>query len=360
MFSKKYFPGNNTPSGFYSLFDEILNNYETKFIIKGGPGTGKSTFMKKIASELQPFYKLEGFYCASDTNSLDAVGFLEPKAVIIDGTNPHTLDPSTPGAGEYLIDLGRFLNHRKLKPQREKILEIQTLVKTCYQISYSYLKQAKQALLRELQLYPLLDCHHKLKELKNTLIEFLFPAPFNYKPAVKKSFFTRAYSPEGTISLLDSLINESTKLISLEGNLSTSDRLLKLINNYSLSHGLTTEIYPHPLEPGLIESLRIPDLNTIYYYKDNYPELKNSGAKHLTEIKIPGKNENSRLNQYKIKELKEACRQQKELINKAIYHLSHMKKIRGELEEIYSSSQDFNMVESIRLEITKKIIDSTN
>ena len=44
------FLGANTPKGFVSLFDELYNPYDNTdaYIIKGGPGTGKSTLMKSV------------------------------------------------------------------------------------------------------------------------------------------------------------------------------------------------------------------------------------------------------------------------------------------------------------------------
>ena len=41
---RHYFPGNNTPLGFYSYYRYILSQKEASRIIclKGGPGTGKS------------------------------------------------------------------------------------------------------------------------------------------------------------------------------------------------------------------------------------------------------------------------------------------------------------------------------
>ena len=42
---KRVFPGNNTPMGFFSYYDHILPKDATRvFVIKGGPGVGKSTF----------------------------------------------------------------------------------------------------------------------------------------------------------------------------------------------------------------------------------------------------------------------------------------------------------------------------
>ena len=44
-----YFAGGNTARGFFSLYDSNFAGLEKVFILKGGPGTGKSTLMKKIA-----------------------------------------------------------------------------------------------------------------------------------------------------------------------------------------------------------------------------------------------------------------------------------------------------------------------
>ena len=48
-----FFLGTNSGTGFYSLFYDLTEHatpYST-FIIKGGPGTGKSGLMKKVAEE---------------------------------------------------------------------------------------------------------------------------------------------------------------------------------------------------------------------------------------------------------------------------------------------------------------------
>jgi DNA replication protein DnaC len=46
------YPGGNTCRGFYSFFALGLKNMERIFILKGGPGTGKSTLMRKIGLEM--------------------------------------------------------------------------------------------------------------------------------------------------------------------------------------------------------------------------------------------------------------------------------------------------------------------
>jgi len=88
---KKVFPGGNTAQGFYSFYDYIIEPDATRiFIIKGGPGVGKSTFMRKIGEVmLERGYDVEFHCCSSDNNSLDGVVINSIKVALIDGTAPH-------------------------------------------------------------------------------------------------------------------------------------------------------------------------------------------------------------------------------------------------------------------------------
>ena len=89
---KKVFPGGNTSLGFYSFYNYILSQQEARRIIvlKGGPGVGKSTFMRKIAEEMQDRgYNVEHMHCSSDNNSLDGVVIPAIKVALLDGTVPH-------------------------------------------------------------------------------------------------------------------------------------------------------------------------------------------------------------------------------------------------------------------------------
>ena len=68
--AKYVFPGSNTPAGFVSFYREGLNNIERLFILKGGPGTGKSTLMRKIGlAMLERGYDVEFWQCSSDNTA---------------------------------------------------------------------------------------------------------------------------------------------------------------------------------------------------------------------------------------------------------------------------------------------------
>ena len=61
-----FFLGANSGEGFYSLYDQMLNGqFDDLLILKGGPGCGKSTFLKTLdrMNDLVPDVKITGSVC---------------------------------------------------------------------------------------------------------------------------------------------------------------------------------------------------------------------------------------------------------------------------------------------------------
>ena len=73
--NKTYFAAANGYNGFRSNFEKIfsLQKLEKLFVIKGGPGTGKSTIMKKLAKEFSNCSDITNILCSSDPGSLDGL-----------------------------------------------------------------------------------------------------------------------------------------------------------------------------------------------------------------------------------------------------------------------------------------------
>ena len=87
----RFFLGANCPDGFISRFDHLYDpeNGWFAYILKGGPGTGKSTLMRRAAEHaLGQGVQVEMIHCSSDPDGLDAVIFPDYKACIVDGTAP--------------------------------------------------------------------------------------------------------------------------------------------------------------------------------------------------------------------------------------------------------------------------------
>ena len=111
----RYFAGGNTARGFYSLFDSSLEGLNRIFILKGGPGTGKSFLMKDVGNFWsEKGYDIEFLHCSSDPDSVDGVIITSLQVAIVDGTAPHVIEPKLPGAVEEYINLGEAWDSKAL------------------------------------------------------------------------------------------------------------------------------------------------------------------------------------------------------------------------------------------------------
>ncbi len=91
----KRFFGTTTADGPTNHIDDITNGLNKRYFIKGRPGTGKSTFLKKLSKELKERkFNVEEYYCSFDPNSLDMVVSRELAICVFDSTAPHEKFPT--------------------------------------------------------------------------------------------------------------------------------------------------------------------------------------------------------------------------------------------------------------------------
>ena len=88
----QFYLGANAPSGFYSLYDQLIDPDQAQdvMILKGGPGCGKSSLMRKVGAAMEERgLTVEYIQCSGDPDSLDAVVIPALATAIVDGTAPH-------------------------------------------------------------------------------------------------------------------------------------------------------------------------------------------------------------------------------------------------------------------------------
>lgn len=148
MPEKEYFAAANTAAGFISYFDRIFDPsvLDDLYIIKGGPGTGKSSMLRRVADAAKKRgYEVEYYYCSSDPSSLDGILIPSLSFGMLDGTAPHMTDPVYPGAVDTVFDLYPYFNIKKLKERREDIKALTDKNKLLHRRSAAYRKFAGAA-----------------------------------------------------------------------------------------------------------------------------------------------------------------------------------------------------------------------
>lgn len=141
---QEYYAAINTREGFLSFFEDIFysKKIERRYVIKGGPGTGKSSLMRTIATKAENMGKrVEYYFCSSDTTSLDGI-VIDGRIAFLDGTSPHTCDTVMPGVVDEIVDLGKFWRTEDLESHRREIIQYQNAKKDAYGRAYKYLRAA--------------------------------------------------------------------------------------------------------------------------------------------------------------------------------------------------------------------------
>ena len=141
---KILFAAANSGKGFKSFYSEIFGRkeIERRYLIKGGPGTGKSTFMRSVAKKAQDAGLCVNYYaCSSDPSSLDAI-VIEGRVAVLDATSPHCVDAELAGARDEIVDLGAFWDSEGLRGELERIAYLSQKKKECYKGAYRFLSAA--------------------------------------------------------------------------------------------------------------------------------------------------------------------------------------------------------------------------
>jgi len=347
------FPGNNTSEGFYSYYKYILSQQDAKriFCMKGGPGTGKSSFMKKLSNHFKDLgYTIEFHHCSSDPNSLDGVVIKELNIAILDGTSPHIVDPIHPGAVDEIINLGDAFDTKLLETNKDEIMSISKNISNNFNRAYRLFAGARQihedwSSINSLSLnmdkvYILID------ELKNKLLT----SPHT-KFGSERHLFSTAFTPNGILSYNINLSQEVEHLYVLKGGpgLKKSE-ILKTIGHEAQRQGQFVEYFHDPLIPNRIENILIPGLSIGLFTTNEISRINYNN----NELNMKDLCDNGILTDNSQKILFDK-RHFDILINEGLSCLTTAHELHDNLEALYIEAMDFSKVDSIYEDTLKKI-----
>lgn len=143
---KHRYLGAATYLGSVDYLDDQTSAVKNRFFIKGRPGSGKSTHLKKIASAaLEAGYEVETYHCGFDPNSLDMVIIRELDVCMFDSTAPHEYFPQRDG--DLIVDHYELFIDQTVDATYEKELkDIAARYKQAVGDAKQYLIKAKQYL----------------------------------------------------------------------------------------------------------------------------------------------------------------------------------------------------------------------
>ncbi len=105
---RRLFAAGITPAGMVNYLDTILLPYQTKFIIEGDPGTGKSTLLQKVANAaVERGYDIELYHCPLNPAKVEHVMIPGLSVALTKSIEPHNYVPQP---GDRVIDMNTCLS----------------------------------------------------------------------------------------------------------------------------------------------------------------------------------------------------------------------------------------------------------
>ena len=350
------FLGANTPQGFVSFFDELYNPYEncTPYIIKGGPGTGKSTLMKKISAECEKRgIATEKVYCSSDPDSLDGIIVPELGISIADGTSPHLLEPKFPGACENIINTGEFWDKDKLRERADEIRTLTLENSIHHRRSVKYLSAVGTIAEENIRVGAK---YTDMDKIENFALRFSMrelPRKNNTTPGTRKKRFISALTPKGEVFLDSGIKSLASRIIAIDDEYTAvSSVLVDRIGEIAIKNGYDVIFCYCPLKPRMTcEHIIIPEINLaiLTARSPHKTKIEFDRVIHAKRFLYEGINEHMaylRFNRRLIRELTE----------EAISALKDAKATHDKLEKIYVEAMDFESLGVYLNSLTQDIL----
>ncbi|MBQ2959770.1 MAG: hypothetical protein IJE09_00920 [Oscillospiraceae bacterium] len=336
-----FFLASNSGGGFYSMYDEFPGEGVYLHIIKGGPGTGKSGFMRSIAEEAgKRGLDMELIYCSGDPDSLDGLYVPALKQAWMDGTAPHVREPGIFGGDSDYVNLGRFCRLPLDAKAAAAAADVNRRYKTLYASAHSYLA-AEAAVANSFETEPLDG--EELEQVENIISDILQGGLRRQKKGQGRCRrrFISAISCQGKIRL-DDTVNKLCKQYYCFENHLHAHQLLSLAAKQAREIGLDTILCPEPLRPQRLEAVMLPEPGICF-------RAAEPGCDSPCLSIHFGKEPKSSVNKVQESSIKDQLRRQATLL------LASAKALHDELELIYRPYMDFDELTKFRDEYIENL-----
>ena len=265
-----FFLGANTPEGFYSLFGE-LKGFDLH-VIKGSCGSGKSTLLKTVIDKTRCGGICERILCASDTSSLDGAVFHPINAAAVDGTAPHTAETSN--MGRYIVmpsPASGIENHRgEIAALKEAKSGAFTRAYACLK-GAAYARSSARALVK-------FDSG-KLARRADGILE-REARPGSDMGRLHRRFID-AFTPDGFVTLRDTVDALANRIYVIEDNLSQASPLLHALQKGLLERGYDVYGCLDPMAPENTRHILVPQLRLAFVTSDGLSRFEGDVYRRL-------------------------------------------------------------------------------
>ena len=356
--SARFFLGANSRYGFISRFDSLCRGLDGWyiFILKGGPGTGKSSLMRRVGEAVAANgQEVICIQCGSDPKSLDGVVFPELKAAIVDGTAPHSLEAKYPGAAQEMINLGEFWDKRGIFAHRREIIALSEENSSLHADAARFISAAGliSANIRKLA-RPSVD-----RKKLGAFVTRLAAREFGRKPASGEgrafAAFLSGITPDGVVACNDTMNRLCGRVIEIHDDFGAAGNLLlQALLSAALAAGHDVISCYCPMDPKeKLEHLIIPGLSLGFFtsnrwHKAGLPVEKRVSVTRFTDMPALRTHKNT---------VSFYHRAVREMLNEAVMLMDDARRCHDRLERIYMEHMNFDRVDQVADQLVERVLE---
>lgn len=353
-----FFLGALSPSGFTGWFAEAAADPAvTTYLVKAGPGCGKSTLMRRLAEADAAHFsargtqRIERIHCSSDPDSLDGVLLTDASALFLDATAPHTVDCKYPGAAERVVSLYDALDNGYLAAHSAAVL-------AAGRHNGDFLKQAGAQLAlacgvltqRRALAAQALDSD-KMRRFGRYLANKTMPTRRHVQPGKQTHRLLSAPTPQGLVVYRETVTALADTVYAMQDPYGVAAPLLSALAGHARANGYGAILCHCPTDQTRLDHLLIPELRLAFVTSNPWHPLDLPGQKSLHMRRF--------LDAAALKamrpELNAARRTAGALLARTCALQAKAKAVHDELEKYYVAAADFDAVEAVQRRLEKEL-----
>lgn len=333
-----FYLGSVSGAGFCGYFDKLATEGRQLYLLKSGPGCGKSTIMRTIARlAAQPVQQI---HCASDPDSLDGVVLTEPAAAVVDATAPHVLEPRHPGISEEVVSLYHTMDTGFLKDNQQEILALFERCSFFHDRVTHYVASAACLLADNRRCaLPATNLEKARAYANRTVLHHLPKTEGTGSESIR---LLSAVTPEGIKTFSGTLPALAKNIVVFHDEYGAASRLiLSILRTQAIERGYHIITCPCPIH-GLqkIEHIIIPQLSLAFATSNSWHSFAYNDQKNVHCSRFEDKS----LLRLRKKRLRFNRRASADLLQQASLALQEAKQSHNRLESLYGKSVDFSKV----------------
>ncbi len=350
----QYFLGGNTPAGFYSLYHQLSDPARMRalYIIKSGPGSGKSSLMRRVERRVQAAgLETEQVLCSGDPDSLDAVIIPQLRAALVDGTAPHVVEPQCPGVVERYIDLSGFYDRPGLQPLKQDILSATAEYQGHYKRVYRCLGAAGELRRDMNELLDGPEVQRRLAKRAAGIIGRELKGSARGEGRVDQRFLS-AVTHKGAFTLWDTVSAQAERVYELVDNYGLAHHLLNPILTAALAGGRDAVACPDPMAPDRLAHVIFPGLSLAFVTSTQEDPWPRHAYRRL-RLDAMADADVYRLNRPRLRFTKRVA---SALQEEGVAGLSQAKAAHDRLEQLYNPYVDFDAVSRLADQVAGQVL----